>query len=197
MTFEKLGITAPTGMRNDAFTLRPIRAADAELDYAAVMESKEFLRKWEQSTWPEDDFTVEANREDMQKMEERHALGHAYGYTVMNPDETECLGCVYVMSPRSKMFLDAEITPVAEAGWSDVEAAVYFWVRASRLVEELDRRLLSELRSWFANEWPFGQVHYGTNEEFEQQVALIDSTDLELQFRSKRPKESGASLVYV
>ncbi len=49
------------------------------------MESREFLRTWNQSTWPEDDFTVEANREDMVKMEQRHVDGEAFGYTMVTP----------------------------------------------------------------------------------------------------------------
>jgi len=63
MTFLSLKIGAPAGMAADAFMLRPIVVADAELDDAAVMESRESLRLREQSTWPEDVFAVEHNRE--------------------------------------------------------------------------------------------------------------------------------------
>lgn len=197
MSFEDQNITAPDGIRSEVFTIRPIRSADAELDYEAVMESKEFLRKWEQSTWPEDDFTVEANREDMVKMEQRHATNYSYGYTVMDPAETACLGCVYVFAPTAKMYLDAEITAIGDTAWSDVEAIVFFWVRASRLAEGLDRDLLGVLRDWFANDWPFDQVHFSTNEQFEQQVELIESAGLTRAFTISRPSEPGASLCYL
>ena len=40
-------------------------AADADMDYAAVMEGREYRRTWDQSTWPADDFTVAANRKDL------------------------------------------------------------------------------------------------------------------------------------
>ena len=80
------------GLTTDDLVLRPIVAADAELDYAAVMESREHLRKWEQTSWPADDFTVTANREDLENLERRHASREAFTYTVMNPAETECLG---------------------------------------------------------------------------------------------------------
>ena len=52
----------PHGMRTEDFVLRPILASDAERDHAAVMETRVELRLWEQTAWPEDDFTVEANR---------------------------------------------------------------------------------------------------------------------------------------
>lgn len=45
--------------------MRPIVAGDAELDYAALMETREYLRLWQQSAWPEDDFIAEAKRKDL------------------------------------------------------------------------------------------------------------------------------------
>src|SRR3954469_1414754 len=101
---------APEGLRTDEFLLRPIRASDAELDHEAVMESKEFLRRWEQSSWPTDDFTVDANRDDMVKLERRHAAGESFAYTVMSPTETQCLGCVYVQPTTSRWLAKAQIT---------------------------------------------------------------------------------------
>jgi hypothetical protein len=61
----------PAGLSTEQFVLRPITADDAELDHGAVMETREHLRSWEQSTWPEDDFTVEANRKDLADLEQR------------------------------------------------------------------------------------------------------------------------------
>ncbi|MDF2510059.1 MAG: hypothetical protein K0Q52_3918, partial [Microbacterium sp.] len=42
----------PAGLRTSEFVLRPITADDAERDHAAVMETRDDLRLWEQSTWP-------------------------------------------------------------------------------------------------------------------------------------------------
>jgi len=49
MPFITMDIDAPDGLTTDDFILRPIVAADAGLDYAAVMESREHLRTWEQT----------------------------------------------------------------------------------------------------------------------------------------------------
>jgi hypothetical protein len=49
-------VQVPAGLRTAEFVLRPIVADDAEKDHAAVMETREDLRLWEQSTWPEEDF---------------------------------------------------------------------------------------------------------------------------------------------
>lgn len=196
MAFDNDDFHAPEELRTDEFLLRPIVASDAELDYEAVMESKELLRLWEQSSWPEDDFTVEANRDDMEKLERRHAAGGSFTYTVMNPTETRCLGCVYIFPADARMFARAQISAIDDARWSDYEAVVYFWIRKSRLADRLDRRLLDALGPWLVQEWRIEDHLFVTNEQFEQQVAMIENTDLRLRFRLDDPNEPGRSLAY-
>lgn len=188
--------TAPAGLVTDTFVLRPITASDAELDHAAVMESKEYLRTWEQSSWPADDFTVAANREDLASLEQRHTAGTAYTYTVLDPTGTECLGCVYIVPPDAAFLSKARITPVTEERWQDVDAAVYFWVRRSQLAAQTDRALLDALRSWLADEWDLPHHLVVTNEQFTQQVELIESTDLRLRFHIAEPDKPGRYLAY-
>jgi hypothetical protein len=194
--FSEMEISAPAGLQTREFVLRPLLASDAELDYDAVMESREFLRTWEQSTWPADDFTVEANRQDLLKAERRHANGDAFTYTVMNLDETECLGCVYVLPPDAKMFTGAQVAAIGAGQWSDCDATVFFWVRKSRLPEGLDRTLLDSLITWFEREWSFKAPVIVTTEQFDQQVATIEGTDLRRRFEVKVPDAPGKYLAY-
>jgi len=194
--FNELEISAPAGLKSREFVLRPLLASDAALDHDAVMESREFLRKWEQSTWPEDDFTVEANRDDLLKHERQHANGDAFTYTVMNLDQTECLGCVYVLPPNAKMFASAQVTAVGADQWSDCDATIFFWVRTSRLADGLDRALLDSLVTWFEREWSFKAPVIVTNEQIDQQVAMIEGTDLRRRFGVKLPDDPGKYLAY-
>jgi RimJ/RimL family protein N-acetyltransferase len=194
--FGELAVGAPSGLETREFILRPIRASDAELDYEAVMESREFLRKWEQSTWPEDDFTLEANRQDMLKLERRHASGGSFTYTVMNLDQTECLGCVYVFSPEASWFSDAHVLALGADEWSDSDAMIFFWVRKSRLSQGMDRSLLDSLLTWFEREWSFDAPVVMTNEHFDQQVAMIERTDLRRRFEVKLSDNLGKYLAY-
>lgn len=196
MTFRELGINPPVGFETPEFVLRPILASDAQLDYDAVMESREFLRKWEQSTWPEDDFTVEANREDMVKMEQRHANGESYAYTVMNLDQTESLGCVYVFSPQSKWLSAGEVGAVGTDQWSDCDAVFLFWVRKSRLAQGIDRSLLDAVLTWSKRDWSLDTPVVMTNEHFDQQVAMIEGTGLRRRFEVKLPGDPGTYLAY-
>jgi hypothetical protein len=176
--------------------LRPIVAGDAERDHAAVMETREHLRLWEQSTWPADDFTVEGNREDLVGLEERHAAHRAFTFTVVDPDDTECLGCVYVFPTSAKFLATSAVTPVGDEAWDDVEAVVYFWARLSRMETGMDERLLAALRRWFADEWGLERTVYVTNEQFTQQVDLIRRTDLRLRFELREPDKAGTYLVF-
>lgn len=194
--FGDQGRPVPAELRTTEFTLRPIVAADAASDYEAVMETRAQLRLWEQSSWPEDDFTVEANREDLVGLEQRHSEHRAFTYTVRDPQTDECLGCVYVF-PTSAAFLQkSHVTPVGDDDWSAVEAVVYFWARLSQMQRGLDDRLLAALRGWFAGEWRLGNVVYVTNEQFAQQVEVIGRTELRLRFELTEPGKAGTYLVY-
>ena len=86
MPFTDSTEPVPAELKTDEFALRPIVAGDAEQDYAAVMQTREYLRLWEQSTWSAEDFTVEGNRKDLVDLEERHAAHRAFTYTVLDLD---------------------------------------------------------------------------------------------------------------
>jgi hypothetical protein len=176
--------------------LRPIVADDAALDYEAVMESREFLRGWEQTGWPADDFSVEANRADLARMQQGHEQSESFGYTVMNPTETQCLGCVYVFPSDAPLFTRPQIVAVDDDRWSYFDAVVHFWVRTSRVADELDRRLLDTLSGWFQHDWRLERYLLATSERCEQQMALIQSTDRRLRFELKYPDRTGKELAY-
>lgn len=196
MPFEKPDFDVPQGLTTRDFILRPIRATDAELDYAAVMESKDFLRGWEQTGWPEDDFTVAANRQDLEKLERRYQSRESFTYTVMDPTETECIGCVYITPIDAPLFTKPRITPVGTEVWRDYQAAVHFWVRKSRLPSGTDRVLLDELRTWFAREWPAGRYLFLTTASFQQQVATLEQAGLQLRFELTYPNRPAPELAY-
>lgn len=196
MGFENTDFAVPERLETEEFVLRPIRETDAALDFDAVMESRDFLRVWEQTSWPEDDFTVEANREDMVLLERRHTSRGAFTFTVMNPEETECLGCVYLIAHNAKMFQTAEITQIGRLTWEGVDTTVYFWVRKSRLAGGMDARLLSALRSWFESEWPLDNVVFVTADEFRQQVGVIEEAGLTPQFKIQEQGKAGTYTAY-
>jgi hypothetical protein len=191
------GLAEPVAeLRTTEFVLRPIVADDAEADHGALMETREYLRLWQQSTWPEDDFTVEANRKDLADLEKRHVERRAFTYTVLDPDGTECLGCVYVFPTGATFLVRSTVVPVGDHAWADVEAVVFFWARLSRMKTGMDEGLLAALRAWFDEAWGLKNVVYVTNEQFEQQVDLIRRADLTLKFELIEPGKAGKYLAF-
>jgi hypothetical protein len=186
----------PAVLRTAEFMLRPIVAGDAELDYAAVMETREQLRLWRQTAWPEDDFTVAENRKDLVECEERHRAGRAFTYTVLDPSGSECLGCVYVFPTRATFLARAAVTQLGHDEWADVEAVVFFWARLPQLEAGLDERLLAALRTWFAEEWKLTRTVYATSEPFTQQVNLLGRTDMKVKFELQEPDKTGKRLLF-
>jgi hypothetical protein len=186
----------PAGLRTPEFSLRPITADDAAADYAALMETRELLRLWEQSEWPADDFTVEDNRADLVDLEQRHSERRAFTYTVVDPDGPDALGCVYIFATSALFLARASVTAVGDDDWAEVDAVVYFWVRRTRMGARTDERLLTALRSWLTDEWRAAHAVYVTNEQFTEQVNLIERTDLTLKFELVEPEKPGTYLVF-
>ncbi|MCW4464288.1 N-acetyltransferase [Glutamicibacter sp. MNS18] len=196
MPFADLSRPAPVGLVAEGFSLRPIRSSDAARDYAAVMESREDLRLWEQSAWPEDDFTLQANRADVVEMEQRHAARRAFSYTVTDPADTRCLGCVYLFEPGASFLAASTVTPLADACWAEVDAVVYFWVRSSCVQSGLEGRLLAALRLWCAGGWGFTSSVFVVSEPFTRQLELVRRTDLVPEFEVREPDKPARFLAF-
>lgn len=196
MSFTDSAEPVPAELRTEEFVLRPIVADDAEMDYAAVMETREYLRRWQQSAWPEDDFTVEANRKDLVDLERRHGEHRAFTYTVLSPTGARCLGCVYVFPTSATFLVKSTVTPVGDDQWTDVDAVIFFWARLSEMETGLDERLLAALRAWFTDQWKLERAVYVTNEQFTRQVNLLERTDMSLKFELLEPGKPGKYLVF-
>jgi hypothetical protein len=129
--------------------LRPIRADDVDIDYPAVMGSRE--RLWAKYGapwgWPPADMTFEADREDLAHHELEIAAHETFNYAVLDEGETELLGCVYIDPADDR----------SPAG-SDVVSS--WWVVDREAGGELERALDDAIPSWLTETWGFRSVHY-------------------------------------
>ncbi len=171
MEFYPASAPVPQEKRTSRVYLRPLRATDVELDYEAVMSSAEMLRHWGQGHWPADDFTLAENLADLQQHEQEHVERKAFTFTVLDPQGTRCLGCVYIVPLRPE-----EIPLCQDAAYA---ADVRFWVRKSELTSALDRHLLATLRDWFQAEWAFDCVVFTVVQQETRQAALFEAAGLE------------------
>jgi hypothetical protein len=162
----------PAGLETGEFILEPLTTGHVEVDYAALMDSREMLRKWSGGMWPADDFTLQGNYEDLEMHQREHLAREAFTFTVLAPDRQECLGCVYVM-PLYGWLKMAGATPPVLAAVGDDEAIVRFWVRQARVADGLDERLLETLLAWLPAGWRFQRVFFRANDNDSRQVALL------------------------
>ena len=134
----------PSGFETAEFRVRPITVADAEKDYEAVMESIEIIHSsFLDDNWPTESFTLEENRRDLAAKERKFERRHSFTYTVVSPDESRVLGCVYI-----------------NKGIGGPDAAVFMWVRRSAHDAGLDSLLEAAVRDWMERDWPFEWIVY-------------------------------------
>jgi|SRR4051812_14735853 len=137
-------VPLPTGHH-----LRPIRAADVEIDYPAVMGSRERLwaKYGDAWGWPPADMTYEADREDLAHHEADIAAHETFNYAVLDEAESELLGCVY-------------IDPPDERSPQGTDAVASWWVVDHAAGTELERALDDFCPRWLADTWGFESVDY-------------------------------------
>ena len=163
----------PSVLRTDEVLVRPLRATDVDLDYDAVVSSRAELWLRSSGTWPREGFTREENLADLREHEQEHLAGTAFTFTVMDPTETTCLGCVYI-NPLARMLEQAGASDEERAGVGEHEAWATFWVRQNRLADGLDRRLLTALVRWFQADWAFDQAAFAATRAQERQIRLFE-----------------------
>ena len=136
--------TVPSELVSANFTLRMLSVDDVEKDFEAVTSSAERLRKvWPDSGWP-DGLTLRQNLVDLGWHEKEFQNRTSFAYTVVTPDESQVLGCVYFY-PTDKAGYDAE---------------VFLWVRESEVAKDLDEALFKVVQHWLASDWPFENPAY-------------------------------------
>jgi hypothetical protein len=127
--------------------LRPIRADDVEIDYPAVMGSRR--RLWQKYGdvwgWPPQDMTLEQDHADLAHHEREIAQGLSFNYAVLNPQESELLGCVYIDPPE---------------GGEDADAVISWWVVDARVNTPLERELERFVPEWLMTAWPFRRTAF-------------------------------------
>jgi hypothetical protein len=187
--FYPTNASVPASLTTNEFLVRPLRAADVELDYDAVISSRAELWLRNNGGWPREGFTLEENLADLVRHEQEHIERVAFTYTVMNLHETECLGCIY-MNPLALMLTRAGGSDAQMAASNDYETWVTFWVRQSRLIDDLDTRLLHALFTWFKTEWVFKRVVFAARKEQARQIQLFTAASMDLSY------ELPHSLVY-
>jgi hypothetical protein len=133
------------------YHLRPIREADVDLDYPAVMGSRE--RLWETYGeawgWPPATMTVDQDRADLAYHEREMGHGLSFNYAMFDAGERDLFGCLYIDPPAAGRDGD------------DVDAVVSWWVVDQAVGSPLEVDLGEVVPRWLGHAWPFSHVRYG------------------------------------
>lgn len=143
----------PQQLTHSKFIARKLCASDTYLDYIAVMSSIDLIRKTRGGSWPTQDLSFEEDMIDLAWHQREFEHRSSFAYTVMNPDETECLGCFYLY-------------PAGFRGEADKEADVdvSFWVTQSAYDHGLYDDLYKAIKEWLDEKWPFKYPHWSNKE---------------------------------
>ena len=134
----------PSELSTVNFRLRMLSVDDVEKDFEAVTSSAERVSKvWPDSGWPAG-LTLRQNLIDLGWHEKEFQNRTSFAYTMVSPDESQVLGCVYFY-PTEKAEYDAE---------------VFLWVRGGEAATDLDEELFEAVQRWLATDWPFHRPAY-------------------------------------
>ncbi|SFF26260.1 hypothetical protein SAMN05216251_110179 [Actinacidiphila alni] len=143
--------------------LRPIAGSDTDLDFPAVMGSRDrlwsiFGPAW---GWPAADLSYEADRADLERHAVEIAAHESFNYALFDDANTALLGCVYI-DPPEKAGADAEIS---------------WWVVDDKVGTALEQDLDDLVPRWIGEVWPFTRPRYiGRDLTWQEWLALPDRT---------------------
>jgi len=131
-----------------------------EKDFNALMSSKESLRQIFDidDTWPADDMTIEENYRDLKIHQDEFDNREGFSYTVVNKEDTECIGCIYIW-PWSYGFYDS---------------LSFYWVTDKVKAQGFEKELGKFLDKWLKEFWGFEKILYpGRNISLKEWNSLI------------------------
>ncbi|MFV2016226.1 MAG: hypothetical protein ACC656_12405, partial [Candidatus Heimdallarchaeota archaeon] len=85
-----------------------------------------------------------------------HEERKEFTFTVMDPGETHCLGCVYLKPLDPEIIIELK----AKNLFQDQVSVLYFWLRPDLTNKEFARNFFEKIRKWINAEWDFNLVYY-------------------------------------
>lgn len=192
MTFYPLPYQPPQSLKTAEFQLQPLHPKHLELDYDAVMASREMLNLWSGSSWPTPDFTLAENLADLKWHYDEHVQRKAFTYTILDQGGSYCLGCLYIRQLKEL----AKDNPGKIDHVSEQEALARFWLRTSHNAGNLNSQVLDTLINWFESSWHFPKIYFHTRQENKAQINLFQSSRLTFQFDLTLPNRDGLHQFY-
>ncbi len=157
-----------------SFALTRLTATHAERDHAALLASREYLRAWSDSSWPEDGFSVAENADQLRRHDEEHEARVAFTYGVLDAEERRVRGCIYVR-PLGDMLRTRGVEPPEGPAWpGGATPCARGWIRRDDPETDLD--LLRVVLAWLAGPaWAFSELWWTAASDDARQLAALDA----------------------
>jgi hypothetical protein len=132
--------SVPQKIKGNSFHLRMLTIDDVSKDFAAVMDCVDWLQGFmnPNSDWPRG-LTIDENLADLGWHQTEFKQRHSFAYTVMNDDESRCLGCCYIYPSDNSNF----------------DAMAFYWARDKSLDCVLGEVFRENLQFW-----PFERIAF-------------------------------------
>ena len=145
--------TVPPRLDHHRFVATQLTADVAALDYAAYMSSPEVVRIHSDGRWPVEGFTFSDDLELVAKHQSDHESHRAFTFVLLDPSQTEALGCLY-LNPLREYLQRVEATPQLIDATPAAAAMVTFWLRQDQQDTGLAEAVVDAVSSWLEEDWP-------------------------------------------
>jgi len=174
----------PEYIEREVFCFEVLHPKHVELDFQALMKSKDFLRRWSNSPWPEDHFTVENNLIDLEWHYAEFMEKIAFTYTILDQLKTICLGCIYIRPVTSIPSL----SPEEKAKLDPFRFFISYWVITEIRNTPLENEIFTAIRDWLQTVWKFQSDLFVSNSQIPEQNELYrkNQMDLFLELEEKK-----------
>lgn len=140
-TFVPADFEPPTELVRNEFRLEPLGPQHNDADHAAWSVSIEHIRGtagYPDGDWPPlEGMTLEENLKDLTRHASDFCERKGFTFTVLDPNDGDVIGCVYLYPTRSP----------------DHDVAVQSWVHGDRA--GLDAPLADAVAGWIKSSWPW------------------------------------------
>ena len=137
------GFSVPKSWEGTYARLIPAGPEWTDLDFEAVVASRSKLKHLfgPEDDWPPGDLSRSMDEADLAWHANEFELGKSFAYHLLDTDQRECLGCLYIY-PTASMGHDAE---------------AYLWTHLN-LDKKVAERIEHEIIDWLDLAWPFESI---------------------------------------
>ena len=161
----------PLQYEAEGFLLEKLTPQHTKLDYEAVLRCRKHIAEryhiTDPDAWPNGDLSFEEDYSDLFMHQKQFEQRRGFAYTVLTPDKSKCLGCVYIdpvaADPSAvKQTACAKVNAKRDASCGIAyDAAITLWTDC----DETDQKLYRVVKNWVAQVWPFQNPAWSSFEQ--------------------------------